>query len=73
MKPIRAHVRWKCEKCDTTFKDLENTCANCGHEKCDQCPRHPPETEEQPLDEEAVRSVEQRMKNMSVSPSASAA
>ena len=73
MRPIRQRVRWNCEECKTTFKDLEKACANCGHEKCDGCPRHPPKKEKQLLDEAAVRSVEERMKSMSVSPQASAA
>lgn len=55
------------------FKDTEKTCRNCGHEKCDECPRQPPKKVERTLDDDAVKSVEERMKSLDVSPHASAA
>lgn len=70
LRPARTHVRWTCEKCDTMFKDHGKTCENCGHEKCDDCPRKPPKKVKKPLDPEAVKSVEERMKNLEVSPAA---
>ena len=73
LRDVRTHVRWNCEKCDTLFKDAENVCGNCGHEKCDDCPRQPPRKGKRTLDEDAVRSVEERMKSMDLSPQASAA
>ncbi|KAK3174389.1 hypothetical protein OEA41_001634 [Lepraria neglecta] len=47
LRPARTHVRWTCEKCDTMFKDHGKTCENCGHEKCDDCPRKPPKKSEE--------------------------
>ena len=73
LKNIRTHVRWNCEKCETLFKDTEKTCSNCGHEKCDGCPRQPSQKAQRTLDEDAVKSVEERMKTLDVSPQASAA
>lgn len=73
MRSIRTHVRWNCEKCETLFQDTEKTCGHCGHEKCDECPRQPPKTVKRTLDDEAVKSVEERMKTLDVSPQASAA
>lgn len=70
LRPARTHVRWTCEKCDTVFKDHGKTCESCGHEKCDDCPRKPPKKVKKPLDPEAVKSVEERMKNLEVSPAA---
>ena len=71
--PRRSKSRWNCEKCATLFKDREKTCANCGHEKCDSCPRTSPAQKPKPEDEGAIRSVEERMRNLDVSPQASAA
>ena len=71
--PKRTKVLWNCEKCATTFKDREKTCANCGHEKCDSCPRTSPAKTQKPEEEAAIQSVEQRMRNLDVSPQASAA
>jgi len=73
MRPTRTKVRWNCEKCETTFKDHEKICKNCAHEKCDNCPRQPLQKVKRPLDEDAVKSVEERMRNLDVSPQASAA
>lgn len=70
---IQSRVRWKCEKCQTLFKDTEKICSNCGHEKCDECPREPPEGFKPPPDDDAVKGVEERMKSLEVSPHASAA
>ena len=73
LKNVRAHVKWNCEKCETLFKDTEKTCRNCGHEKCENCPSHPPRKPKRTLDEDAVKSVEERMKTLDISPQASAA
>lgn len=71
--PIRTKVNRKCGKCEITFQDEEQTCGNCGHEKCDSCPRAPPIKAQKPGDEAAVQSVEERMRNLEVSPQALAA
>ncbi|KAI4176091.1 MAG: hypothetical protein LQ346_007960 [Caloplaca aetnensis] len=71
--PIRVHVRWTCHACSTTFKDLSKQCEGCGHDRCDECPRHPPKREKAKLDPDAVKSIEERMKTMGISPQASAA
>ena len=73
IKNIRTHVRWNCEKCEKLFKDAEKVCGNCGHEKCDDCPRYPPQKAKPSLDEDAVKRVEERMKKVDLSPQASAA
>jgi RNA polymerase subunit RPABC4/transcription elongation factor Spt4 len=72
-KPIRMHVRWTCHACHTVFKDLERECRGCGHRRCDDCPREPPKEEEEPLDEAAVRKIADLMRNVNISPHASAA
>ena len=66
-------MRWNCENCETLFTDTKKTCDNCGHEKCDECPRHPPMRVEGTLDDDAVKSVEEKMRRLDVSPQASAA
>ncbi|KAL8760663.1 MAG: hypothetical protein Q9184_003161 [Pyrenodesmia sp. 2 TL-2023] len=71
--PIRVHVRWTCHECSKTFKDLSKHCEGCGHDRCDACPRHPPKRDKPKLDPDAVKSIEERMKTMGISPQASAA
>jgi len=68
-----AKVRSSCEKCNYTFGDSHYFCANCGHKKCDNCPRQQIQKVSRPLDADAVKSVEERMKKLDVSPQASAA
>ncbi len=70
-RDVRVHVRWTCEKCSTMFKDLEKICGKCGHERCNECTRQPPKKEEG-LDPAAVERIEKRMKEMDLSPHASA-
>lgn len=72
-RDIRTKVRWSCEQCETTFKDHEKTCGSCGHAKCDSCPRMPPPKTPKEQDAAAIKSLEERMKNLDVSPQASAA
>lgn len=72
LRSIRVHVRWTCHECKTLFKDTETTCGKCSHERCDHCSREPPETRKEPLDEEAVKSIERKMKEIAISPQASA-
>lgn len=71
--PIRVHVRWTCHQCSKTFRDLSRRCEGCGHDRCDECPRQPPKREKAKLDPEAVRKIDERMKEVNISPSASAA
>ena len=73
LRPIRTRVRWTCHSCTTIFKDLEKTCRSCGHERCDDCTREPPKTEDEPLDEAAIESVAEKMRQIEISPQASAA
>lgn len=40
-KPLRIRVHWTCHACKTQF-GLEKACAECGHQKCPECPREPP-------------------------------
>ncbi|KAL8678205.1 MAG: hypothetical protein Q9186_005423 [Xanthomendoza sp. 1 TL-2023] len=71
--PIRVHVRWTCHQCSQTFQDLSRQCQGCGHDRCDDCPRQPPKREKPKLDPDAVKKIEARMKEMDISPQASAA
>ena len=73
VSPSRTRPRYSCEKCDTKFKDNEETCSSCGHEKCDGCLRTSPTRTRKPGEEAAVQSVEERMRKLEVSPQASAA
>ncbi|KAI4106769.1 MAG: hypothetical protein L6R37_001971 [Teloschistes peruensis] len=59
---IRVHVRWTCHLCSKTFKDLSRKCEGCQHERCDDCPRHPPKREKRRLDPDALARIEGRMK-----------
>ncbi|KAL8771617.1 MAG: hypothetical protein Q9209_003061 [Squamulea sp. 1 TL-2023] len=70
--PIRVHVRWTCHQCSSTFRDLSRKCEGCGHDRCDDCPRHPPKREKPKLDPDAVKSIDERMRKMDISPQASA-
>ena len=72
-KKVRVHVRWTCHTCQGSFKDHEKICTGCGHERCEQCLRYPPKKEKKEFDEDVVRSVEEKLKNISLSPQASAA
>ena len=72
LRSIRTHVRWTCHECKTLFKDTEKICGNCSHERCNYCSREPAETKKEPLDEEAVKSIERKMKEMAISSQASA-
>ena len=71
--PIRQHVRWTCHNCSKTFKDLSRTCEGCQHERCDECPRHPPKREKPALDPDAVKKIEEKMKGMDISPQGASA
>lgn len=74
LRAFQVRVRWTCHECDKTFKDLETKCSNCGHPKCDNCKKDPAVEEEQSAeDQEALRSVEERLRNLEVSPQAAAA
>ncbi|KAL8850389.1 MAG: hypothetical protein Q9221_004710 [Calogaya cf. arnoldii] len=70
--PIRVHVRWTCHQCSKTFRDLSRKCEGCGHDRCDDCPRNPPKREKPKLDPDAVKSVEERMRQMDITSQASA-
>ncbi|KAK7538348.1 uncharacterized protein J3D65DRAFT_587741 [Phyllosticta citribraziliensis] len=37
----RQRVRWTCENCQTLFMEKSKSCANCGHDRCLNCPRAP--------------------------------
>ncbi len=73
LQPLRVRVRWTCHECQKTFKDLETKCSKCGHAKCDSCTRDPAVEEKPPEDPEALRSAGERLKNLEVSPQATAA
>lgn len=72
-KKVRIRIRWKCHHCQEIFLAPEKICAKCGHERCGECPRDPLKKNKPPPDEELLRRVEERMRTMTLSPSASAA
>jgi hypothetical protein len=39
-KPIRMRIHRTCHVCNTSY-GANKTCASCGHERCEQCPRYP--------------------------------
>ncbi|KAL8796097.1 MAG: hypothetical protein Q9195_001429 [Heterodermia aff. obscurata] len=45
----------------------------CGHERCNECVRYPPKKAKKEFDEEVIRRVEEKLRNISLSPQASAA
>lgn len=47
-------------------------CRSCSHERCDDCSREPPVQEMEPLDEAAIKSIEEKMKAIVITPQASA-
>ena len=69
----RVHVKWTCHTCQEYFKDRDKTCGGCGHERCEECPRYPPKKTKKEFDEGVVRSVEEKLKAIILSPQASAA
>jgi hypothetical protein len=40
-KPPRMRVRRNCHKCSTLFRSSTRVCENCGHRRCDDCPKTP--------------------------------
>ncbi|KAL8727316.1 MAG: hypothetical protein Q9181_005757 [Wetmoreana brouardii] len=67
-KPVRQRVRWTCHVCFQTFKDRSRQCEGCEHDRCDECPRQPPKREKRKLDPDAVKTLEERMKTVDISP-----
>jgi hypothetical protein len=39
-KPIRMRIHRTCHVCSASY-GANKTCASCGHERCEQCPRYP--------------------------------
>lgn len=39
-KPIRIRIHWTCHECNTKF-GREQICVECGHPRCNECPRQP--------------------------------
>ena len=72
-KPIRLRFRWECHGCNASFVEHEKVCRQCQHERCEQCPRHPPKkAKPPPPDPGVLRSLEERLGKMAVSPTAAA-
>jgi hypothetical protein len=57
----RIKVRYSCHNCQAKFKPTELTCQNCGHEKCNECPRVAPRKVEPEPDPEVVRRVQEKL------------
>ena len=70
---IRLRVRWTCHECSDVFIDRARFCKACGHQKCENCSRDPPPKKKKQVNQVALDSVEERMRNMVLSPQASAA
>lgn len=60
-KKPRVRVRWTCHQCRKLFMEGEYRCANCSHSRCTDCEREPPRRVRQPLNAEAVTSVQERL------------
>ena len=73
MNTSRMNIRWNCEKCQAKSSGYANFCANCGHKKCDNCPREPSQKVKRAAEEDSGKGLEENMKNLNVSPQASAA
>jgi rubrerythrin len=41
-KPIRMRLHWSCHQCKTAFAH-DKVCSSCGHGRCDDCSRSPPQ------------------------------
>jgi hypothetical protein len=41
-KPVRIRLHWSCHQCKTSFAH-EKVCTNCGHGRCGDCTRSPPQ------------------------------
>ena len=72
-KDIRRRVTWTCHGCQELFVGKAKICAKCGHERCDECSRDPPRKVEQNPDPELLREVQDKIRNIILGPSASAA
>ena len=68
LRPIRTRYRWTCHGCSTTFKEHEKKCRECEHERCEQCPRHPPKKSKPAPNPDVIKSLEEKMGRMMVSP-----
>lgn len=40
-RPAKQRVRRKCHECETPFEGRALECSNCGHARCQACPREP--------------------------------
>ncbi|CAO1601513.1 hypothetical protein XANCAGTX0491_005168 [Xanthoria calcicola] len=47
-RPAKQRVRRKCHQCETPFEGRALECLNCGHARCQACPREPPKKEKYP-------------------------
>jgi hypothetical protein len=41
-KPVRIRLHWNCHQCKTAFAQ-DKVCSSCGHERCGDCTRSPPQ------------------------------
>ncbi|KAE8370993.1 hypothetical protein BDV26DRAFT_299223, partial [Aspergillus bertholletiae] len=65
-KKPRLRVRYTCHQCSTLYRSGENTCSNCGQEKCSETIRNPPKKQKPEPDPEVLRRVEERL-NVTIS------
>ncbi|KAK8161894.1 hypothetical protein IWX90DRAFT_283682 [Phyllosticta citrichinensis] len=62
----RQRVRWTCENCQTLFMEKSKSCANCGHDRCLNCPRAPAKKHRKETDPAVLESVEEKLSRFNV-------
>ncbi|KAF1985024.1 hypothetical protein K402DRAFT_116598 [Aulographum hederae CBS 113979] len=61
MRKPRMRVRWLCEDCGVVFTEEQTKCKDCGHTRCEGCPRRPPR--KSTVDQD-LRSLESRLHDL---------
>ena len=69
-RPARTRYRWECHACNKAFIEHETVCRGCQHERCDDCPRRPPKKVKAEPHPDVIRSVEEKMGQIGLSPAA---
>ncbi|CAG7941772.1 unnamed protein product [Penicillium salamii] len=72
-KRPRQRIHYLCHVCTTTYLQDSETCAGCGQVKCAETIRIPPKKVKREPDPELVRSVEEKLAAMAITPKQTAA
>ncbi|CAG7919119.1 unnamed protein product [Penicillium olsonii] len=67
-KKPRHRVHYVCHVCTTSYLQDSDTCASCGQTKCAETIRIPPKKVKREPDPELVRSVEEKLAAMAITP-----